>query len=299
MIGDIYIMSGINYYYTFPCNSHANAFMINSTGVLESTEEMKKTEILEKYGDVIKHYRTGEDSYYYFRIPDKTIKGGAFRRKKKSREQIEDALYKYYLAKEKEEKESSSKDKTTFEQLFYEFMEHKKEKVSAGTIRRMMIDWKKYYNTKQDFIHKPYKEITPIDIDDFLNGIVNTTEIKDKAFCNMCGILKQTFNYAVSARYISGNENPYRVEVNKKKIIPTRKKPSEEEVYNAEETQKLITEMKRRLQNNPANTSLLAIMLEFELGTRRGEILAVKDSDIANGEIHIHRQIVDVYDVSD
>ena len=57
--------------------------------------------------------------------------------------------------------------------------------------------------------------------------------------------------------------------------------------------------MKRRLQNNPANTSLLAIMLEFELGTRRGEILAVKDSDIANGEIHIHRQIVDVYDVSD
>lgn len=152
-------------------------------------------------------------------------------------------------------------------------MEHKKEKVSAGTIRRMMIDWKKYYNTKQDFIHKPYKEITPIDIDDFLNGIVNTTEIKDKAFCNMCGILKQTFNYAVSARYISGNENPYRVEVNKKKIIPTRKKPSEEEVYNAEETQKLITEMKRRLQDNPANTSLLAIMLEFELGTRRGEIL--------------------------
>ncbi len=87
------------------------------------------------------------------------------------------------------------------------------------------------------------------------------------------------------------NENPYRVEVNKKKIIPTRKKPSEEEVYNAEETQKLITEMKRRLQNSPANTSLLAIMREFELGTRRGEILAVKDSDIANGEIHIHRQI--------
>lgn len=32
----------------------------------------------------------------------------------------------------------------------------------------------------------------------------------------MCGILKQTFGYAVSARYISANENPYRVEVNKR-----------------------------------------------------------------------------------
>lgn len=48
MIGDIYIMSGINYYYTFPCNSHANAFMINSTGVLESTEEMKKNRNIRK-----------------------------------------------------------------------------------------------------------------------------------------------------------------------------------------------------------------------------------------------------------
>ena len=83
-----------------------------------------------------------------------------------------------------------------------------------------------------EFIQKPYKDVTPIDIDDFLNNIVNTTEIKDKAFCNMCGIPKQTFDYAVSARYISANENPYRVEVNRKKIIPTRKKASTQEVYN-------------------------------------------------------------------
>lgn len=178
-------------------------------------------------------------------------------------------------------------------------MEHKREKVSAGTIRRMMIDWKKYYAPNHDFIQKPFKEITSIDVDDFLNGIVNAEEIKDKAFCNMCGILKQTFQYAVSARYISANENPYRVEVNKKKIVPTRKKPSKQEVYNKHEKQLLLDEMERRLQNSPNNTCLLAIMLEFELGTRRGEILAVKESDIKNGEIHICRQIIDKYDVSD
>ena len=260
---------------------------------------MKKREILEKYGHVIKHYETEKGSYYYFRITDKTCKSGAFRRKKKTREQIEAALCEYYLEKEKMQNASIKKDETTFEQLFFEFMEHKKEKVSAGTIRRMMIDWNKYYKTKPEFIQKPYKEITPIDVDDFLNNIVNTSEIKDKAFCNMCGILKQTFGYAVSARYITANENPYRVEVNKKKIVPTRKKDSSREIYSKHEKQLFLDEMKRRLQNNPTNTALLAIMLEFELGTRRGEILAVKSSDIQNGEIHICRQIVDVYDVSD
>ena len=177
-------------------------------------------------------------------------------------------------------------------------MEHKKEKVSAGTIRRMVYDWKRYYQIKPEFINKPYKKITPVDVDDFLNSIVNTTEIKDKAFCNMCGILKQTFGYAVSARYISANENPYRVEVNKKNILRTRKKSSKEEVYNEHEKQLLFDELNRRLQNNPTNTNILAIMLEFELGTRRGEILAIKNSDIKNGKIHIHRQVIVDCDIS-
>ena len=53
---------------------------------------MKRIDILAKYGHLIKHYGTGKDSYYYFRIPDKTIKGGAFRRKKKTKEEIESAL---------------------------------------------------------------------------------------------------------------------------------------------------------------------------------------------------------------
>ena len=74
-----------------------------------------------------------------------------------------------------------------------------------------------------DAILKPYKEITPIDVDDFLNPIVNTMEIKNKAFYNMCGILKQTFEYAVSARYISQSENPYRVEINKKTLFLTER----------------------------------------------------------------------------
>ena len=79
------------------CVSSCSNSMINTTGVLESTDNMKKMEILAKYGHFIKHYGTGKDSYYYFRIPDKTIKGGAFRRKKTTREEIESALCDYFI----------------------------------------------------------------------------------------------------------------------------------------------------------------------------------------------------------
>ncbi|MDY2814832.1 MAG: tyrosine-type recombinase/integrase [Dorea sp.] len=107
----------------------------------------------------------------------------------------------------------------------------------------------------------------------------------------------QTFEYALDAEYI--DKSPYRVKVNKKKIIPTRKKPSEQEVYSQEEKTLLLAELERRLSNNPYHIVALAIMLEFELGTRRAEILAISNSDIKDDKVHICKQIVDEYDVSD
>ena len=74
---------------------------------------MKRIDILAKYGHLIKHYGTGKDSYYYFRIPEKTIKGGAFRRKKKTKEEIESALCDYFIEKEKQN--FIGKDTVTFE----------------------------------------------------------------------------------------------------------------------------------------------------------------------------------------
>lgn len=46
------------------------------------------------------------------------------------------------------------------------------------------------------------------------------------------------------------------------------------------------------------NTAPLAVMLDFELGTRKGEILAITKSDIVDNRIHIHRQLVEDFDTS-
>lgn len=271
--------------------------IISIADVLENTEKMKREQILEQYGDLIKHY----GNEWYFRIPDKTLKNGCFRRRSKNREDIENKLCDYFIELEKRQQADKEQNTMTLKELFYEFMEYKKSKVSGGTINRMMQDWKKFYEPHTKFIYKPFAEITKIDVDNLLNDIVNERTMKDKAFKNMCGVLKQTFEYAVNAEYI--DKSPYRVEVNKKKITPTRKKANEKEVFTSKERDILIKEMERRIQNDPLNAVPLAIMLDFEIGVRCGELLALKESDIIseNGtsKLYIHRQVVKENNITD
>lgn len=275
-----------------------NDVMMNLADVLNQTENMNREQILKKHGDEIKLY--GKD--WCIRIPDSTYKNGVFRCRRKSRPLAEDALFEYYKNKEKRQQELETNSDITFEQLFFEFMEYKKTKVAHDTVRRMMSDWKKFYVPREDFIHKPFKQITKIDVDNFLDDVVNQSEgIQNKAYCNMKGILKQTFQYALDAEYIG--KSPYRDKVNKKKIIPTRKKASEQEVFTEQEHKQLLTDMERRLSKTPSNSVPLAIMLDFETGLRCGELLALKETDIIEEnnvyKIHVCRQVVKKHDMSD
>lgn len=181
--------------------------------------------------------------------------------------------------------------------MFYEFMRHKTNVVNSGTIKRMMADWTRFYEPEKEFISIPVKNLTKINIDDFFNAVLGKHNLKKKGFYNMCGILKQTLEYAVDAEYIE--KNPYLIKVNKKKFASSSKKPSEKEVFQANEKELLINEMERRMRNNPSNTAPLAVMLDFEMGTRKGEILAICKSDIIDNRIHIHRQLVEEFDTSD
>ena len=200
--------------------------IIDTADVLNQIENMKREQILKEHGDRIRKTKGG----YYFRIQDKTLENGEYRRRNKDKHVLEDLLVEYYKNKDKREQELETKENETFEQLFFEYMEYKKTKVAHDTVRRMMSDWKKFYVPQKEFIHKPFKQITKIDVDNFLDDVVNQSEgIQNKAYCNMKGILKQTFQYALDADYI--DKSPYRDRVNKKKITPTRKKDSKKEVF--------------------------------------------------------------------
>lgn len=257
--------------------------IIDLSYVQEQAKMNQKKEILKKYGSSI--WYNEKEQTWYCHIPDPTK--GRVKRKRKNRSDIEDVLVQAYINQEKKV------GSITFKELYYEFINYKKNQVGMGTIKRMMSDWNKFYAPNEDFINKKIDSITKVDIDLLLNKIIEEYKPKDKAFRNLCGILKQSFEYAVDVEYM--DKSPYRVKVNKKNIQHTRKKPSEKEVYTLEERNLLIEELERILECNPSNTIPLAIMLDFEIGVRVGELLAIRSSDIKSNRMHICRQRIKTF----
>lgn len=72
--------------------------------------------------------------------------------------------------------------------MFYEFMRHKSNEVNSGTVKRMMADWSRFYESEKEFISIPVKRLTKINIDDFFNAVLGKHSLKKKASYNMCGI---------------------------------------------------------------------------------------------------------------
>ena len=254
----------------------------------------KREEILKRHQYSIWH--SNKEDVWYSYLPDDSKANNRKKIKRKRKRDLEDVICDFYLSVQNESQETEQLKDYSIESMFYEFMTHKANEVNSGTIKRMMADWTRFYEPEKEFIAISVQNLTKINVDDFFNAVLGKHNLKKKAFYNMCGILKQTLEYAVDAEYIE--KNPYRIKVNKKKFASSSKKPSAKEVFQADEKERLLDEMERRLRNNPSNTAPLAVMLDFELGTRKGEILAICRSDIVDNRIHIHRQLVEEFDTS-
>ena len=268
--------------------------MIDLTYVQEQIEMKKREEILKRHQYSIWH--NDKENVWYSYLPDDSKSNNRKKIKRKKKKDLEDAICDYYQSMQNEHEETEPSKDFSIESIFYEFMKHKANEVNSGTIKRMMADWVRFYEPDKEFIAISVKNLTKINIDDFFNAVLGKYSLKKKAFYNMCGILKQTLEYAVDAEYIE--KNPYRIKVNKKKFVSSSKKPSTKEVFQSDEKEMLLGEMERRLKNNPSNTDPLAVMLDFELGTRKGEILAICKADIVDNRIHIHKQLVEEFDTS-
>lgn len=268
--------------------------MIDLAYVQEQVEMKKGEEILKRHQYSIWH--SNKEDVWYSYLPDDSKANNRKKIKRKRKRDLEDVICDFYLSVQNESQETEQLKDYSIESMFYEFMTHKANEVNSGTIKRMMADWTRFYEPEKEFIAISVQNLTKINVDDFFNAVLGKHNLKKKAFYNMCGILKQTLEYAVDAEYIE--KNPYRIKVNKKKFASSSKKPSAKEVFQADEKERLLDEMERRLRNNPSNTAPLAVMLDFELGTRKGEILAICRSDIVDNRIHIHRQLVEEFDTS-
>lgn len=208
--------------------------------------------------------------------------------KARTKEQLLDKLIPLYFSK-------SHIDNLTFHELFDEWLEYKSTVTnSPNTMKRHRQHYKKYFSVSVLDSMK-VAQIDELLLEQECNRIVREFNLPRKEWCNAKTILNVMYAYALRKRYLT--ENPLenvQILVRFRQVV---KKTGKTETYNTEELAS-INAFLERLYSETSDTSYLAVRLNFLLGLRVGELVALKWEDWCD-ETHLHIVREEVRDQTD
>lgn len=185
---------------------------------------------------------------------------------------------------------NSHLDKMTFYELYEEWLEYKQTVTnSPNTIKRHKQHYHKYFESSA--LHdKKIKKVDELLLETECNRIVREFNLPRKEWGNIKTILNGMFGYAIRKKYLT--ENPMdkvQILVKFKQVV---RKTGKTETYNSEELKDLNLYLDR-MYTETLDTAFLAVKLNFLLGLRVGELVALKWEDYCNiNHLHIVREEV-------
>lgn len=203
--------------------------------------------------------------------------------KAQTNEELLDKLIPIYLS-------NSHIDNLKFCGLYEEWLAYKATVTnSPNTIKRHKQHYRKYF--EPSCLHNmKIKKIDEIFLEQECNRIVKEYNLTRKEWCNAKTILNGMYEYAVRKKYLA--ENPMskvQILVKFKQIV---RKTGKTETYNSEELAELNSFLDRMYEETQ-DASFLAVKVNFLLGLRVGELVALKWCDLCDiGHLHIVREEV-------
>lgn len=167
-------------------------------------------------------------------------------------------------------------DKLTFASLFDEWLNYKKKLAgSPNTITRHRQHYKKYFEPSK--LHNmKLKQMDSLLLETECNRIVRDFNLARKEWTNVKTILLGMFEYAMRKKYLNSNPmDDVRILVKYRQVV---KKSGKTQTYNTEE----LAELNRYLDAKYTETedlSFLAVRINFYLGLRVGELVALRWED--------------------
>ena len=156
-------------------------------------------------------------------------------------------------------------------------MNYKSTIVKPPTIQRNFDDYSKYIKGKEIDSMKIDK-ITRMDIKKCLNEAINEYHLTRKSLNNLKSIFNGMFNYAYDVNDITSNPT-LNLKIENTNIRQESLKQPKTEVFNESELSTFIDYIYQHyLEYRPIVS--LAILLNFQLGLRVGELCTLKHSDI-------------------
>lgn len=198
-----------------------------------------------------------------------------------TKEELLDKLIPIYFS-------NSHIDKLTFYGLYEEWLEYKATVTnSPNTIKRHKQHYKKYFESS--ILHgMKIKRIDEILLEQECNRIVKEFNLPRKEWCNAKTILNGMYEYAIRKKYLTENPmNKVQILVKFRQVV---RKTGKTETYNSEELSEL-NKFLDRMYEETLDASFLAVKVNFLLGLRVGELVALKWCDLCdNSHLHIVRE---------
>ena len=186
--------------------------------------------------------------------------------------------------------QNSHIDKMIFYELYEEWLEYKQTVTnSPNTIKRHKQHYHKYFEPSA--LHdKKIKRVDELLLETECNRIVKEFNLPRKEWGNIKTILNGMFEYAIRKKYLT--ENPMdkvQIFVKFKQVV---RKTGKTETYNSDEL-KDLNQYLDCMYTETEDTAFLAVKLNFLLGLRVGELVALKWDDYINiNHLHIVREEV-------
>lgn len=254
--------------------------IIDADSVLDMLMSNKREQVLKIHPYAITP-PTSEDGRW--QTTYKEVNGKRRNIKAPSKEALLDKLISFYFS-------NPHTDKMTFHTLYEEWLEYKQTVTnSPNTIKRHEQHYRKYF--EPSVLHeKKLKQLDELLLEKECNRIVKGYNLSRKEWGNIKTILNGMFAYAVRKKYLT--ENPIenvKILVKFKQIV---KKTGKTETYNSDEL-KSLNQYLDRMYAETLDTSFLAVKLNFLLGLRVGELVALKWEDYSDmNHLHIVREEV-------
>ena len=157
--------------------------MIDMEYVQSIIDMQKREELIKKHPYKIWQAKNGK---WYTYLPDEKKK--SIQRERYSKKEIEDVIVKYWKQFE---------DNPTVKDIFMEYYNKKltNNEISKATYDRYEMDFNKYFC---DFGKQRIKDVSELDIDDFVHSVINTHNLTAKAYSGVRTLLYGIFKHAKS-----------------------------------------------------------------------------------------------------
>lgn len=261
--------------------------MVTQVSAPVETEDMTKKQretIIKNHMEqfTTKYYES--DNRWHSFLPDESHPRKMKPIAKRKWEDMEKVIVDYYQAQEETEK----RKKMTLRTFYPEWFDYKwQDTNNSSYMHKIASDWKRFYED-DPIVDRPIMELTTLELKNWARNKIISCKLSKKIYYNMAVIIRQSLDYLVELGELPSN--PYsNFKIKASLFTPVVEKEPEYEVFSELEEQQIKEYALQDFERNTELTTALAVVLNFSLGLRVGELVALKWKDLKEPYLHIRR----------